>query len=247
MTADPLIALTNVAVRYRNGALGMEDVSLTIAPGEMVVVSGENGAGKTTTLRAISGFLRTEGARVEKGEIRFAGEVLHRLEPHMTYRKGIVLVPERIKIFPNLTVGENLDVIRCTSGERRTRREAVLDLFPDLSGRMADAAGKLSGGQQQMLAIGRALMTDVRLLMIDEILLGLHADLHDRIYSAIREITTADRATLVVDEDLTGIGRRYADAHYRIVHGSSEGRETLVRTGSPLSKPQAPRLGDAHG
>lgn len=229
MTRDPLIALSHVAVRYRNGALGLEDVSLTVEPGQMVVLSGDNGAGKTTTLRAIGGFLRTEGTRIERGEIRFAGERLHRLEPSATHRRGISLVPERTKIFANLTVGENLDVVKCAASQRRGRRELVLDLFPALSGRLGEAAGRLSGGQQQMLAVGRAMMSDVRLLMIDEVTLGLHSDLHDPIYSAIRQLTTSERAALVVDEDLTPVARRYADAHYRIELGTSGPRESLIR------------------
>jgi branched-chain amino acid transport system ATP-binding protein len=193
-----LLTLRGVDVAY--GDLpALRGVDLAIEPGEILSVVGANGAGKTTMLRAISGLLRPRA-----GEILFDGTRLDRLPCHAVVEHGVVQVPEGRKIFPSLTVLENLELGSYTRAARRHRRESlerVLGLFPILAERRRQAAGTMSGGQQQMLAIGRALMAAPKVLLLDEPSMGLAPMLVTQIFEIIREINAQGTTILVVEQN----------------------------------------------
>jgi branched-chain amino acid transport system ATP-binding protein len=215
-----LAVVDGIAVRYRNGAEGVHDVSLTIRAGEIVALCGANGAGKTTTVRALTGLLRTEGTRIIRGTVTVDGHDVTNREPYEISRLGVHVIPERRKVFTNLTVAENLDALgHLPSRAQRTERLGrILELFPALGSRMRQAAGRLSGGQQQMLAIARALMADARLLIVDEIALGLHPSLLKPLFAVIRQIVGVDRAAMIVNEDVRS-SPEFADRFYLLGDG----------------------------
>ncbi|MEI8101440.1 MAG: ATP-binding cassette domain-containing protein [Bacteroidota bacterium] len=213
------LIVENIKVRYRNGAVGVLDVSLEVNPGEVVVLSGPNGAGKTTTVRAATGFLKSEHSKVISGKIAFDGKEITNLEPHQIASRGVAFVPERSKIFPSLSVSDNLEVMaRRPSRSNRTKvyRE-IFDMFPMLEERQQELAGRLSGGQQQMLAIARSVMCDARLLIIDEITLGLHHSVHGPLFEIMRTIASQGKCVLFVDES-SAQALQVADRSY-IVNG----------------------------
>lgn len=197
-----LLSVDRIRVRYRNGAIGVSESSLTVAAGQIVALFGANGAGKTTTLRAVGGFLRTEGARVIEGDITYDGRSIANCEPHVTASLGISTVMERRKIFANLSVRDNLLALGPSQlgPERGAKLDQMFDLFPILKEKLHQPAGRLSGGQQQMLAVARGLMAAPRLLMIDEVTLGLHPSVHPVLYDAIRKVADSGTAVLLVDE-----------------------------------------------
>ena len=174
MTA--LLQVDKIEVVYKRAITAVQGVTLSVAERQIVAVLGTNGAGKTTTLRAISGFLGIDDARVTEGTITFKGTRIDNGLPHDIAGRGIVLVPEREKVFPNLTVAENLaaPVPRATgSSERHRLNERAYRFFPRLAELRSRTAGLLSGGERQMLAIGAALMCSPQLLLVDELSLGL--------------------------------------------------------------------------
>ncbi|CAN5255911.1 ABC transporter ATP-binding protein [soil metagenome] len=223
-----ILELSHVRVRYPNGALGILDVSLGVNDGQTVALFGPNGAGKSTTTRAISGFLKTEGAKVISGDISFAGRRLNGLEPHKVAAAGVAIVPERNKVFSNLSIAENLGSLGVQPPRARRKEliEQVFALFPVLERRRHQAAGRLSGGERQMLAIGRAMLLDPKLLIVDEMTLGLHHSLQPALYDAVRKIAAQGTAVLVVDESST-FALDVADHCYRI----GEGR--IIAEGAP--------------
>src|SRR6185503_18011676 len=171
-----MLTLNNIEVIYDGVILVLKGVSLEIREGGITTLLGANGAGKTTTLKAISGLLRTERGEVTKGSIELGGQRLDRLLPHEVVRRGVVQVFEGRRVFENLTVEENLVVGGHTQGGMhrvRERIEAAFEFFPILRERRRQQAGYLSGGEQQMLVIGRALMSDPKVIMLDEPSLGL--------------------------------------------------------------------------
>ena len=185
-------------------------------------ILGNNGAGKTTTLRAISGFIGLDDARVIAGEIRFAGQQIENQPPHANTARGIVLVPERDKVFPNLTVAENLTVAsshRVNAAERRQLEALVFQFFPALADLRPRLAGLLSGGERQMLAIGSAIVCKPELLLIDELSLGLAPvvveDLARRVSSIRRELGI----TVLLVEQNAGVALAVADYGYVLETG----------------------------
>ena len=188
---------------------------LHVDDSEVVTLLGRNGMGKTTTISCISGMLRPSG-----GRIRFRGTDLARLKPHEMARHGIGLVPEGRRIFPNLTVRENLQMAwidRATASGRWTLPR-VLEFFPRLGERLANGGNQLSGGEQQMLAIGRALMTNPTLLILDEATEGLAPIVRQEIWQRLHDLKQQGLAMLVVDKEvrkLTGL----ADRHYVLEKG----------------------------
>ncbi len=197
-----MLELSGVRVRYRNGALGVVDVSLRAEPGKVVAVFGPNGAGKTTSVRACTGFLRSEGASIVAGRVRLDGRDMTGAEPHRFCRRGVFCIPERRKIFPQLTVAENIRAVRNLPPrrERAAVEQRIFSLFPALRELAAMQAGRLSGGQQQMLAIARGLMSRPRYLVVDEVSLGLHVSVIRPLFEVLRAIAEAGTAVLVVDE-----------------------------------------------
>jgi branched-chain amino acid transport system ATP-binding protein len=198
-----MLTVENLAVRYRNGALGVFDVSLEVAAHQVVSVFGPNGAGKTTTVRAISGFLRTEKARVVRGRVLFDGRDISNLEPHVVARMGIGFVAERDKVFPHLSVRENLLAVGGIRGKWGEAREEVLEFFPVLRERLKSPAGQLSGGQRQMLAIARAMTRRPRLLIVDEMTLGLHVSVQAQLFDIMKRVCETGTAVLLVDESVS--------------------------------------------
>ena len=193
-----LLELQDVEVAY--GDLpALRGVSLGVEEGETLSVVGANGAGKTTMLRAISGLLRPRA-----GRILLDGARLDRMPSHVIVARGVVQVPEGRKIFPGLTVKENLELGSYVAAARAHRRESlerVLGLFPRLAERQRQAAGTMSGGEQQMLAIGRALMARPRILMLDEPSLGLAPIIVQEIFRIIAEINRLGTTVLLVEQN----------------------------------------------
>lgn len=197
-----MLAIDNVQVRYANGALGIESITVNVAPGSVVALFGPNGAGKTTTVRAGSGFLVGERAAVTAGMITVDGENLTNREPHDYANAGVALVREGSSVFQRLTVKDNLRIMRrrLSSSIREQRCEFALSLFPVLRNRWTTVAGRLSGGEQQMLGIARSLMRGPRYLLIDEMTMGLHISLQRPLFEAVQAIAGSGTGVLVVDE-----------------------------------------------
>lgn len=190
-------------------------VDLTVGAGEVVTLIGRNGMGKTTTVKSIMGMLRPKG-----GEVTFAGENLTGLPSHKVAKVGLGLVPEGRQIFPNLTVRENL--VATAANRRRLAEpwtfERVVDLFPSLGRRLENMGNQLSGGEQQMLAVGRALMTNPRLLILDEATEGLAPLIRDEIWRCLADLKAAGQSILVIDKNVAALAR-IADRHYIIEKG----------------------------
>ncbi len=196
--SEPLLQVEKIEVVYKRAITAVQGVTLAVHDKQIVALLGTNGAGKTTTLRAISGFLGIDDARVTEGAIVFEGARIESRPPHQITTRGIVLVPEREKVFPNLTVAENLaaPVPRAADdAERRRLDEQVYHFFPKLAALRHRVGGLLSGGERQMLAIASALMCRPRLLLVDELSLGLAPvvvqDLMQRLTSIRNELGTA--------------------------------------------------------
>lgn len=193
----PLLEIEDLNVYY--GAIhAVKGISLSVEAGEIVTLIGANGAGKSTTLRTISGLLRPR-----KGSIRFEDQEISRLRPDQIVRMGLCHVPEGRRIFANLSVRENLEMgayIR-RDAQIRADMEAVLTTFPRLKERFGQSAGTLSGGEQQMLAIGRALMGRPRVLLLDEPSLGLAPFMIQEIFRIIREINELGTTILLVEQN----------------------------------------------
>lgn len=195
-----MLEVRDISVAY--GAIkALHGVSLSVAKGEIVTLIGCNGAGKSTTLRAISGLVRPGS-----GDILYEGRSLRGMAPHEIVRLGLAQSPEGRGVFPNMTVSENLDLgayARKSSEHAQIRadREKALDLFPRLRERLKQSAGTLSGGEQQMLAMARALLARPRLLLLDEPSLGLAPQIVQLIFRIIREINAAGTTILLVEQN----------------------------------------------
>jgi branched-chain amino acid transport system ATP-binding protein len=199
-----MLTISNVEVVYSDVVVGLRGVSLTVPPGAIVALLGANGAGKTTCLRAISGLLDVHRGRITKGTVTFDGQRIDGLDPTQIVRRGLAQVLEGRRVFAELTVDENLRTgtfgRRGDAGQRRSY-DRVMALFPKLAERRTLLGGYLSGGEQQMLAIGRALMAEPKLLLLDEPSLGLAPILIQRIQAAIAEINKEGTAVLLVEQN----------------------------------------------
>ena len=190
-------------------------VDLAVGAGEVVTLLGRNGMGKTTTLSTIIGILRAQG-----GAVRLDGAAIHHLPAYRIARLGLGLVPEGRQVFPNLTARENLVATAGRGSETRAQwtLETVLGLFPALRERLDSLGALLSGGEQQMLAIGRALMTNPRLLLLDEATEGLAPRIRDEIWRVLARLKEHGQAILVVDKNIAPL-LRLADRHYILEKG----------------------------
>ena len=196
--ATPMLELRNVDVFYGR-VQALRDVSITVADKEIVALIGSNGAGKTTTLRTISGLNRPA-----KGEVRLRGEPIHHLGSERIARRGVGHAPEGRRLFPRMTVHENLEMGAYARRDRSGIRDdfdRVYELFPRVRERRTQLAGSLSGGEQQMVAIGRALMGAPSILLLDEPSLGLSPILVDTIFEVIREINTKGTTVLLIEQN----------------------------------------------
>jgi ABC-type branched-subunit amino acid transport system ATPase component len=194
-----MLALENVTASYIPGVEILRGVNLRIEPGEIVCLVGPNGAGKSTVLRTISGFLRPS-----KGKITFNGKSIGGMSPELILREGITHVPQGHSVFPKMTVHENLLIGAFTvkdKGMVAQRLERVYELFTFLKGRMNDKAGNLSGGQQKILEIGRALMLEPPLMILDEPSLGLAPQTMESLFSIIQELNRKGLTILMVEQN----------------------------------------------
>lgn len=196
----PQLLKVNEVQAYYGRVRALENISLDVAPQSVVALLGSNGAGKTTTLRVISGLLRPT-----RGYVEFDGQRVDRMRPDQLVRTGMAHVPEGRMIFPDLTVRENLRLGAYTRGNSRSvanDMDQVLSYFPRLRDRLEQHAGTLSGGEQQMLAIGRAVMSKPRLLLLDEPSLGLAPLMVKEIFHIISEIRAAGATVLLVEQNV---------------------------------------------
>src|ERR1700754_2520952 len=212
--SEPLLAVDNVETRYGLSQV-LFGISLAIAPGEMVTLMGRNGMGKTTTVRSIMGLTPAMA-----GSIRFDGQEIASLPSFRVAKLGIGLVPEGRQIFPNLTTRENLVATAANFGKAADpwTLEKVCALFPRLGERLSSMGNLLSGGEQQMLAIGRALMTNPRLLILDEATEGLAPLIRAEIWFCLTKLKAAGQSILVIDKNVEAL-IRIADRHYLIERG----------------------------
>jgi len=214
LTQPTLLEVEGIETAYGRSKV-LFGVSLTIAPGEMVTLMGRNGMGKTTTVRSIMGLTPASA-----GSIRLAGREIRALPSYRVAKLGVGLVPEGRQVFPNLTARENL---LATAANRAGAADPwtfdkVCTLFPRLAQRLDSMANLLSGGEQQMLAIGRALMTNPRLLILDEATEGLAPLIREEIWRCLAELRAAGQAVLVIDKSIAAL-TRLADRHHLIERG----------------------------
>jgi len=233
-----MLQVNNLTVQY-DGAMALNDVSINVEKGEFVSVVGPNGAGKSTLLRAISGILgqfqraRAERAKIS-GTILFEKERIDKLGPANIVKKGIIHCPERRRPFPEMSVVDNLimgSYLRKDKDQIKKDLQQVYQLFPILKEREGQMAQTLSGGEQQMLAIGRALMSKPRLLTIDEPSLGLAPLLKQKVFDSIKEVWSSGITILLVEQDAS-VALGLANRAYVITHGriAAQGtREELMK------------------
>ncbi|SMH30966.1 ABC transporter ATP-binding protein [Mesorhizobium australicum] len=231
------LEVKDLEVVYQGVIQALTSLSLTVQEGAIVTLLGANGAGKTTTLKAISGFLPLENGRVTRGSITIGGQDLLRLAPHQIVRRGIFQVREGRHVFSEMTVEENLVAATFAQRKPRSRKEAfdeVYNYFPILSQRRGQAAGYLSGGEQQMLAIGRALVADPEMILLDEPSLGLAPLIVKEIFEIIARINREKGVSMLLVEQNAVIALKYASYGYVI----ESGRTVLEGTTEKLSADQ---------
>ncbi len=221
-SAQPLLSLNNVEVIYDDVILVLKGMSLEVYEGQIVALLGANGAGKSTTLKAISGLLKGEEGEVTDGSITYQGERINTVDPEKRVRKGIFQVMEGRRVFDDLNVDENLIAgahTRKSRHEVKRDMEVVFDYFPRLTERRHSLAGYLSGGEQQMLAIGRALMARPKLMLLDEPSLGLAPLLVREIFDIIHRINQEEGTTILLVEQNARIALSIADYGYIMENG----------------------------
>ena len=233
---SPMLEVTNFRVTY-GAAPAIDGVSLKVEAGALVVVVGPNGAGKSTLINAIAGV-----HRYESGELAMEGKSLARVPPHHFCEHGIALVPEGRRLFTTLTVRENLELGAYRSGARARRAESLREictLFPVLEARLEAPAGTLSGGQQQMVAIARALMAQPKVLLLDEPSLGLAPAIVLELFRIIREVNARGVAVLLVEQNVAAA----LDIAHR-AYVLEEGR--IVAEGEPRELVSQPHIQKAY-
>ncbi len=219
---EPLLSVERLEVAYHRVAVALHGISIRVMPQTVVALLGNNGAGKTTTLRAISGFIGLDDAAVTAGSIRFAGRRIENQPPHANAARGIVIVPERDKVFPNLTVAENLAVAaahRVSAAERRNLEALVYQFFPALTPLRNRLAGLLSGGERQMLAFGSAIVCRPTLLLVDELSLGLAPVVVEELARRVAAIRKELGITVLLVEQNVGVALEIADYGYVLENG----------------------------
>ena len=217
-----MLNVNNIEVIYNDVILVLKGLSLKIYQGQIVSLLGANGAGKTSTLKAISGLLKTEEGEVTDGIIEFEGEPIHRLQPEEIVRRGIFQVMEGRRVFEDLTVEENLiAAAHLQKGRKKIKglQELVYSYFPRIKERQNALAGYLSGGEQQMLVIGRALMAQPKLMLLDEPSLGLSPLLVGEIFHIIKKINEEQKTTILLVEQNARLALTISDYGYIMENG----------------------------
>jgi len=222
-TAKPLLAVNNIEVIYNHVILVLKGVSLQVQEGGIVALLGANGAGKSTTLKAISNLLRAERGEVTKGSVEYRGERVDGLTPNDLVRRGVIQVMEGRHCFGHLTVEENLLTGAFTRAEGQAEIRRDLDLvytyFPRLKERRQSQAGYTSGGEQQMTAIGRALMSKPRMILLDEPSMGLAPQLVEEIFEIVSRLNKQEGVSFLLAEQNTNIALRFATYGYILESG----------------------------
>lgn len=220
--AEPILSLNNIEVIYNRVILVLKGLSIEVPEGNIVALLGANGAGKTTTLKAISGLLKPENGAVTDGSIVFKGKDIHNLDAAAIVRNGIFQVMEGRRVFEHLTVEENLRAGGYTQRnpmEVRRLIQLVYEYFPRLKERKNQVAGFMSGGEQQMLAIGRSLMASPQLILLDEPSLGLAPLLVQEIFKIIQRINQEQNVTILLVEQNANLALSVADYAYIMENG----------------------------
>ena len=217
-----MLKVTNLETTYNDIILALKGISIEVLPGKIVALLGANGAGQTTTIKTVSGIRKTLNLVVEDGSIEFEGDILNDKEPHEIVSKGILQIPEGRQIFAELTVEENLIIGSYSLANRadfQKNKEKVFDYFPFLPQRIQQLAGYLSGGEQQMLAIGRALVANPKLMMLDEPSLGLAPLIVEEIFEIIRRINQEEGMTILLVEQNANMALSIAQHAYILENG----------------------------
>ena len=220
---DILLNVNGIEVIYNHVILVLKGVSLQVPEGSIVALLGANGAGKTTTLRAVSNLLKGERGDVTKGNIQYRGERIEQLTPADLVKRGVVQVMEGRHCFAHLTIEENLLTGAYTRsisrGELNASLERVYDYFPRLKQRRGSQAGYTSGGEQQMTAIGRALMADPRMILLDEPSMGLAPQIVEEIFEIVKDLNQREKVSFLLAEQNTNVALRYANYGYILENG----------------------------
>ena len=220
---QPILSLNNIEVIYDHVVLVLKGVSLSVPAGGIVAILGANGAGKTTTLKAISNLIRAERGEVTKGTILFEGERVDRLAPNDLVRRGCIQVMEGRHCFGHLTIEENLLTGAFTrrDGSRAIAQdlEKIYALFPRLKQRRGSQAGYTSGGEQQMCAIGRAMMSKPKMILLDEPSMGLAPQIVEEIFTIVSDLNQRDGVSFLLAEQNTNIALRHAHYGYILENG----------------------------
>ena len=222
-TPNTFLSVNNIEVIYNHVILVLKGVSFTVPDGGIVALLGGNGAGKTTTLRAVSNLLHGERGEVTKGTIELKGERVESLTPADLVHRGVVQVMEGRHCFGHLTIEENLltGAYTRTDGKAAVQEslEKVYNFFPRLKTRRTSQAAYTSGGEQQMCAIGRALMANPKMVLLDEPSMGLAPQIVEEVFTIVKELNQKEKVTFVLTEQNTSIALRYADFGYILENG----------------------------
>src|SRR6187455_3324535 len=221
--ADAILTVNNIEVIYDHVILVLKGVSLGVPKGGIVALLGANGAGKTTTLKAISNLLHSERGEVTKGSIVFDGEEVQARSPNEIVRRGCIQVMEGRHCFGHLTIEENLLTGAFTRGDGKAAIKRDMDMvyayFPKLAERKHSLAGYTSGGEQQMCAIGRALMSRPKMILLDEPSMGLAPQIVEEIFEIVRNLNQAEKVSFLLAEQNTMVALRFADFGYILENG----------------------------
>jgi branched-chain amino acid transport system ATP-binding protein len=220
---DTFLSVNNIEVVYSSVILVLKGVSLSVPKGGIVALLGANGAGKTTTLKAISNLLHAERGEVTKGAIEFDGEQVHRLSPNALVQRGCIQVMEGRRCFAHLTVEENLLTGAFTRRDGKAAVARDLDLvysyFPRLKDRRESTAGYTSGGEQQMCAVGRALMSRPKMILLDEPSMGLAPQIVEEIFEIVKNLNGKEGVSFLLAEQNTNMALKYANYGYILENG----------------------------
>ena len=220
---DSYLSLNNIEVIYDHVILVLKGVSLKVPKGKIVALLGANGAGKSTTLKAISNLLRAERGDVTKGNVEFKGQRVDQLTPNDLVKRGVIQVMEGRHCFAHLSIEENLLTGAYTRGISRSELKQSLEMvyhyFPRLKTRRSSQAGYTSGGEQQMCAIGRALMAKPEMILLDEPSMGLAPQIVEEIFEIVKDLNSRENVSFLLAEQNTMVALRYADLGYILENG----------------------------
>ena len=221
-TSEDVLIVNNIEVVYSHVILVLKGVSLKVKKGGITALLGGNGAGKSTTLKSISNLLASERGEVTKGSVTYSNEYIHDLDPSQLVKKGVIQVMEGRHCFEHLTVEENLltgGYTRKSNKEVKNDLERVYEYFPRLKERRTSQAGYTSGGEQQMVAIGRALMANPKMILLDEPSMGLAPQLVKQIFEIVSQINKKEGVTILLAEQNTNMALQYAEYAYILENG----------------------------